>query len=231
MFLVPFAKRHLRRYKKGTDATQSGAAGGTLLSSGECCNYNGPMHATSLFAGEVEKGREKGYPEKMAHPTFMPAVSQGSLGKVFLPLPEKQTRQSHSKPCLQLHSGPSEGALEGCSNISFGARSASESCPSLPKRTLRTPNASFPVLVALDLLRLCSSPVHCPSSPLPHHPALTPRKLRGPPSKPLLARFTALHSTAPLASQKTGISLSFQALPMRRTATLGADQEALRWLG
>lgn len=52
----------------------------------------------------------------MEHPTFMPAVSQGSLGQNFFsPLPEKQTQQPHSKPCLQLQRGANKRALEGCS--------------------------------------------------------------------------------------------------------------------
>ena len=170
----------------------------------------------------------------MEHPTFVPAVSQGSLGKIFFfPLPEKQAQQPHGKPCPQLQRGANEGALEGCSYISFGARSASESCPFLLKRTLvtqgalRTQNASFPVLVALALLWLCSSPIHHPSSPLLHHPALTPGKLPGP-TWPCLACFTAQHPRAP---QKQAFPSVFRPYPCRRTAVLGTDPKALQWLG
>lgn len=63
-------------------------------------------------------------------------VSQGSFGKIFFfpsPLLKKRTWQPRGKLCLQLQSRANEGGLEGCSYISFGARPASESCPSLPK--------------------------------------------------------------------------------------------------
>lgn len=47
--------------------------------------------AAGLFAGEAEKGRGKRYLEKMEHPAFVPAVSQGGLGKrFFIPSPKSR---------------------------------------------------------------------------------------------------------------------------------------------
>lgn len=136
------------------------------------------------------KRKGKGVPRKDGAPHLHACCLPGQLRKDFFPLLEKQTWQPHSKPCLQQY----RGALEGCSYVGFGARSASDSCPSMPKSTLvtqgvlGTQNASFPVLVALALLWLCSSPVHHPSKDTrPQGADWTPR--------PHSAHFTALHST------------------------------------
>lgn len=103
----------------------------------------------------------------------------------------------------------------------------------MPERTLmtqgvlRTQNSSSPLLLALHLLWLCSSPDHCPSSLLSHHPALTPRKLPGPPWL-CLAHFTAQHPQAP---PKRAFPSVFRPYLCRCTAVPSTDPKALQWLG
>lgn len=161
---------------------------------------------------------EKGYPEKMEHPIFVPAISQGSLGKIFFP----SSKSIYGNLMASLASSCREQPMKE------PWRDAPTSALGLDQ-PLR---ADHPCWNALSSPRESSGPKmhlsqclwHWLSSgfapvPFTTHPRLCPTTLCSPPGScldpPGPAQLILLHCTAPSSSPKPGTSLSDQALPMQ----------------
>lgn len=126
--------------------------------------------------------------------------------------------QPHSQPCLQLQRRA----------LAQGLDQPPRAAQALPKRTfsiqgvLRTQNVSFPALVPLALLRLCSSLIHHPSS------ALLPRDH---PQGAACSQWPCLACFTPRLPQTTHFLQLLRPDPCRCVVMLGTDLKALQWLG